>query len=180
MMRYRTIVADPPWSYRDRAATGKRDRRASASDFYPTLSIADLCALPVGEMAAPDAHLYMWITNPLLFDGVETVPRAWGFTYKTLITWYKTGPTGLGRWFRGRTEHVMFCVRGDLPIPAGIREQNHISAVNGHHSRKPDAFMDLVVRVSPAPRLELFARQQRLGWDTWGDEALNHVDMEAS
>ena len=179
--QYRTIVADPPWAYSERAATGKADRRASAGDFYPTMTVAEIAAIPVSTLAAADSHLYLWVTNTKLFEGGEEVMAAWGFTYKTLLTWYKTGSIGLGRWFRGRTEHVMFGVRGHAPIEPSRREQNHISAPNrwDGHSAKPEAFYDLVERVSPGPYLELFARRQRLGWDTWGNEALEHVEMGA-
>jgi N6-adenosine-specific RNA methylase IME4 len=175
--RAATIVADPPWAYRQRPATGKRDRLAAAADFYPVMSIDEIAALPVSDLAATDAHLYLWITNPLLFDGIDRVITAWGFTYRTLVTWNKTGPTGLGRWFRGRTEHVAFCVRGNLPIPPERREQNILSAVNGRHSEKPDAFYDMVERVSPGPYLELFARRRRLGWEAWGNEVDSTVEV---
>ena len=178
MGQYRTIVVDPPWRYRDRPQSGKRDRLAAATDFYPSMSHDEIAALPVGDFAATCAHLYLWITNPLLFEvRPDEIAAGWGFTYKTLLTWNKTGPTGLGRYFRGRTEHVLFCVAGKAPIEPSAREQNIISATNHRHSEKPGAFYDLVERVSPAPRLELFARSQRLGWDTWGNEALCHVDL---
>jgi N6-adenosine-specific RNA methylase IME4 len=176
-VRYRTIVADPPWSYHQRAQSGKRDRRASASDFYDVMSWDAIARLPVVDLADTDAHLYLWVTNALLFEDRDgwTIPRIvgeWGFTYKTLLTWNKTGPTGLGRYFRGRTEHVVFAVRGSCGIEPTMREQNIFHAVNGAHSAKPDCFYDLVERVSPGPYLELFARRARFGWDYWGDQSL--------
>ena len=178
--RYRTIVADPPWAYRDTATiTGKVDRRAAAAEFYPTMPDAEIAALPVLGLAADDAHLYLWVTNTRLFEcrPVE-IAEAWGFTYKTLLTWDKTGPLGLGRYFRGRTEHVLFCVRGSAPIAPTLRKQNILHAPNGAHSAKPEAFYDLVERVSPGPYLELFARRARFGWDYWGDESLNHINLD--
>jgi N6-adenosine-specific RNA methylase IME4 len=176
--KYRTIVADPPWRYSNATPiTGKADRRAGASAFYPTMTDGEIAALPVADLADDNAHLYLWVTNPRMFECDPVgIARSWGFTYKTLLTWYKTGPTGLGYYFRGRTKHVLFCVRGQgLPIHPSQREQNIVLATNRDHSTKPDAFYDLVERVSPEPRLEMFARRQRLGWDTWGNEALEHV-----
>jgi N6-adenosine-specific RNA methylase IME4 len=179
-VRYRTIVADPPWQYASKPATGKADRRAAAEDFYPTMADAEIRALPVAELAADDAHLYLWVTNTRIFECDPVgIAAAWGFTYKTLLTWNKTGPTGVGRWFRGRTEHVLFCARGSLAIPPTQRKQNIFSAVNGAHSRKPDGFYDLVEQVSPGPYLELFARRRRLGWDVWGNEVDSDLELVA-
>jgi N6-adenosine-specific RNA methylase IME4 len=183
MTRYRTIVADPPWRYAYRAHV--RGINASAEDVYPTMTFSDIAAMPIADLVAPDAHLYMWITNTKLFDVDDgwTIPRiveAWGFTYKTLLTWDKTGPLGMGYYFRGRTEHVVFATKGKAPIPCAQREQNIIHAPNGAHSAKPDAFYDLVERVSPGPYLELFARRARFGWDYWGDQSLGTADMDAA
>lgn len=182
MTAYSAIVVDPPWAYASKPPTGKTDKRAGASDFYPTMTHAEIAALPVADYAAENAHLYLWVTNTLLFEDRDgwspySIMDAWGFTYKTLLTWYKTGPMGLGRYFRGRTEHVMFGVRGNLPIEATKREQNILLATNGQHSAKPEAFYDLVERVSPGPYLELFARRNRLGWSTWGNQALEHEEI---
>lgn len=192
MSRYRTIVADPPWRYGKRMhvktqnVAHRQDRSfgASAEDVYPTMSFAEIAAMPVGDLAEDDAHLYLWVTNTKLFDSddgwtIPTILSAWGFTYKTLLTWDKTGPLGMGYYFRGRTEHVIFAVRGRLPIEARQREQNIIHAPNGAHSTKPDAFYDLVERVSPSPRVELFARRARFGWDYWGNESLGTAEMVA-
>ena len=181
--RYRTIVVDPPWRYASvppmySSSTSALAKGVAPDDFYPTMTHEEIAALPVDGLAAANAHLYLWVTNTLLFenrDGLTPVRIAekWGFVYKTLLTWDKTGPLGLGRWFRGRTEHVLFCVRGVAPIEPRVREQNIIHATNASHSVKPDCFYDLVERVSPAPRCELFARRARFGWDyPIGDQAL--------
>lgn len=187
MTKYRTIVVDPPWRYGQRAnvqtswLADKKDRGvgASAQDVYPTMSNAEIAALPVGELAADNAHIYLWVTNTRMFEGEPPaiqILEGWGFTYKTLLTWDKTGPLGLGYYFRGRTEHVMFGVRGRLPIEARRREQNIVHAPNRSHSEKPDAFYDLVERVSPGPYAELFSRRARFGWDyPIGDQALGGV-----
>jgi len=192
--RYRTIVAAPPWPY---DATDGGTLRASAthrpnsfrSPFngvgiagrYQPMSIADLCSLAIADLSEPHAHLYLWATNAFMYEAHD-VARAWGFTPKTICTWGKITPAGrpsmkTGYWFRGATEHWLFCVRGSLRLTTMAPQPTLWLWPRTPHSVKPDAFYDLVERVSPAPRLELFARSQRLGWDTWGDEALNHVTL---
>jgi N6-adenosine-specific RNA methylase IME4 len=178
-MKYRTIVADPPWRYKQTriVTTAKSERtRPDVASRYQTLSIADICAMPVSELAAENAHLYVWTTNPTIRD-VFAVVEAWGFTYRTLITWVKDGTLGLGYYWRGQTEHVAFATRGEAPIEPSRRLRNVFTAPKRGHSVKPQAFQDMVETVSPGPYLELFARTQRLGWDTWGNEALNHIDL---
>jgi N6-adenosine-specific RNA methylase IME4 len=186
-VKYRTIAADPPWPYDTSRALPKSFKRNStialgggAEERYPLMSLADLCALrpPVAD----DAHLYLWTTNAFM-EKAHGVARAWGFQPKTICTWGKVQPNGrpsmkVGYWFRGATEHCIFAVRGSLPFPAGIAEPTLWLWPRLPHSVKPGAFYDLVERVSPAPRLELFARTQRLGWETWGDECLTHVDLD--
>jgi N6-adenosine-specific RNA methylase IME4 len=134
------------------------------------MTTADIAALPIAEQAEDDAHLYLWVTNPHLPE-VWSVMEAWGFRYVTLLTWHKLGPLGLGHYFRGHTEHVLFGVRGRLPISPERRERNHFAATRTRHSAKPDQFYEMVERVSPGPYLELFARRRRYGWDVWGNEA---------
>lgn len=179
---YRTIVADPPWQYQKDTSDGCKP--GTAERHYPTMSMRDIAALPVAPLAEDNAHLYLWVTNPRL-DGDRhdhtftpfDVVRAWGFEYKTMLTWAKDGAPGLGWYFRASTEHVLFAVRGRLPIPPESRERNLFHGPKARHSEKPANFMDMVERVSPGPYIELFARRQRLGWDTWGNECLTHVSL---
>lgn len=169
---FRVITADPPWQYDNRAT------RAAAEDHYPTLSVAELCDLQVSgrtveDCAADGAHLYLWTTNAFLRDAF-TVLESWGFEYKTCLTWVKP-QLGIGNYFRSMTEHVLFGVRGTLRVIDGD-QPNWFEARRGQHSRKPDAFYELVERVSPGPYLELFGRSDRLlgprkGWTVWGNEA---------
>jgi N6-adenosine-specific RNA methylase IME4 len=174
MTPYRTLVIDPPWSY-DR--DGGLGSNRAAADNYPTMTNAAIAALPVREWSDRQAHLYLWVTNPRLFaeagDGLgpRGIMDAWGFRYVTMLTWHKLGAPGLGWYFRGDTEHVLFGIRGRLPIAAELRESNHFAAPRTVHSAKPDRFYELVERVSPGPYLEVFARRRRYGWDVWGDEA---------
>ena len=179
-MKYRTIVADPPWAYdqsRIVTTSKKASTRPEASAQYGTLSVEEICSLDVESIAADDAHLYLWTTNPLLPRAFEVV-EAWGFTYRTLLTWRKRGTMGMGYYFRGETEHVLFATRGKLPIPPADRKRNWFEADRAGHSVKPDVFLDMVESVSPEPRLEMFARRARLiGWDYWGDQSLGTAEM---
>ncbi len=188
MTRYRTIVADPPWDQKagpkftpGLAKSGKHYTRESAASRlleYPTMDVDDIAALPVADMAEGDAHLYLWVTNKYIEDGFA-ICRAWGFRFSTMLTWAKAPRgIGLGGTFCQTTEHVIFGRRGTLSARTRVDStwwgwKRQDSA----HSAKPEAFLDLVEQVSPGPYLELFARRQRLGWDTWGNEALCHVDL---
>lgn len=181
-MTYRTLVIDPPWEYR--RAGGLGSSRAAA-DNYSTMTNAEIAALPVGDMAADGAHLYLWVTNPRLFAedhdalGPVDMLRGWGFRYLTLLTWHKLGAPGMGWYFRGDTEHVLFGIRGAAPIPPRLRLSNHFAAARTVHSAKPDRFYEIVEQVSPEPRLELFARRRRVGWDVWGNEAPEFASTQA-
>jgi len=157
---FATIVIDPPWQY------GNKATRGAAEDHYPTMTQDELIALELP--AEDDAHLYLWVTNNFLRDGLELC-EAWGFAYKTMLTWVKP-QMGMGNYFRSVTEHVLFGVRGSLPTLRNDRT-NVISADRKRHSAKPEAFYDLVAEMSPGPYLEMFARQRRMGWHTWGNEA---------
>lgn len=161
---YRTIVADPPWQY------GNTSTRGAAEDHYPTMSIAELCDLPVEEWAHDEAHLYLWTTNGFLREAFQ-VMDAWGFVYKTTLTWVKP-QLGMGNYFRSSTEHVLFGVRGGM----GTLNSNQINwfyAKRGRHSKKPGCFFDMVEKASPGPHLEMFARERSLDrqhWQVWGNE----------
>lgn len=178
---YSTIVADPPWPYESPDAITRSIKkggdlaRGVAQTGYSLLSMEGLNALDVESLADDAAHLYVWTTNAFMVEAHDLC-RAWGFKPKTILTWTKTyqdDPERVsmktGYWFRGATEHVVFGVRGSLRlatdegVPTGF-----LWPRIGAHSVKPDTFFDLVERVSPGPRVELFARAPRLGWDSWG------------
>ncbi len=171
---YCTIVADPPWP---EYGGGKIKR--GADRHYPLMSIAEICSLgnKVKALRGEEGcHLYLWVTNNYLPAGLE-VMRAWGFEYKTCITWGKvkedgTPTLGLGQYFRGASEHCLFGVYGHLPYrmtdgddPKRGQGRTLILAPRQEHSQKPEALLDMAELVSHPPRLELFARRQRLGWD---------------
>lgn len=158
---YQTIVADPPWAY-DRG-----DIRGSAEGHYRVMTIEEIAAVPVAPLVGEEAHLYLWVTNPHM-PLVWPVLDAWGFDYKTLVTWVKP-QIGTGFYFRSATEHVIFATRGNLPLrDRGIR--NWFEADRTEHSVKPEQFYEIVERASHGPYLELFARRPRAGWAGWGDE----------
>lgn len=157
---FSAIVIDPPWRY-DNVAT-----RGAAEDHYRTMSLDELAELELP--AADDSHLYLWVTNGFIDEGFDLIAE-WGFTYKTCLTWCKP-QIGMGNWFRGTTEHVLFGVRGKLPT---LRNNvpTHFVADRTRHSAKPEAFYDLVESCTPGPWLEMFARRRRFGWHVWGNEA---------
>jgi N6-adenosine-specific RNA methylase IME4 len=170
---YRTIVIDPPWQYENAGF------RSAAARKYPTMSLAELKALPVPKLADPSgAHVYLWVTNPMLREGFALL-EAWGLKYKTMLTWHKEkgGKPGLGHYFRGETEHVLFAVRGTLPLLKN-NVSNFIWTEAGAHSVKPVAFFDRVKLVSPGPQIEMFARCKRAGWHRWGAEAPNGPETD--
>ena len=143
---------------------------------YGTMTNEEIMSLPVERLALPQSHLYLWVPNALVLEGLE-VMRRWGFTYKTNIVWYKVrkdgGPDGrgVGFYFRNVTELILFGVRGNLrTLPPGRRQPNIIISQKREHSRKPDEQYDIIESCSPGPYLELFARHQRPGWYVWGDE----------
>ena len=192
-VKYRTIVADPPWPQPD---TGARTQSTNGnwrgkwtgyvSEIpYLTMSVEAIKSLPVSALAEDDAHLYLWTTNRFLED-VWAVARAWGFRPSTLLTWCKAPMgLGLGGAFTITTEYILFARRGSLaPLSRSDstwwqwrRPYNEHGAPS--HSQKPEHFLDLVEQVSPAPRVELFARRHRLGWDVHGFESANNATLEA-
>jgi len=172
--RFGTVYADPPWRFTNR--TGKMAPEHRRLHRYRTMTVDEICQLPVPDVAAQRSHLYLWVPNALLQDGLM-VMKAWGFTYKCNLVWYKTrkdgGPDGrgVGFYFRNVTELLLFGVRGSMrTLPPGRRMVNLVPVRKREHSRKPDEFYDLIEQCSPGPRLELFARHPKDGWQQWGDE----------
>lgn len=174
--KFSTILADPPWRFTNR--TGKMAPEHKRLNRYDTMTLEDICALPVEETAADRAHLYLWVPNALLPDGLS-VMKAWGFTYKTNIIWHKirkdggSDGRGVGFYFRNVTEVLLFGVRGKniRTLAPGRRQVNLIPSRKREHSRKPDEQYTLIEECSPGPFIELFARGQREGWTTWGNQA---------
>jgi len=174
--RFGTILADPPWRFQN--STGKVAPEHRRLSRYGTLSLSEIAALPVGAIAADTAHLYLWIPNALLAEGLA-VMGAWGFTYKSNIVWHKirkdggSDGRGVGFYFRNVTELVLFGVRGKnaRTRAAGRRQVNLLSTRKREHSRKPDEIYPIIEACSRGPFLELFARGERPGWKAWGNQA---------
>lgn len=176
---FSTVLADPPWRFANR--TGKVAPEHRRLDRYSTMSLDAIKALKVGEVAAPNAHLYLWVPNALLPDGLE-VMAAWGFRYVSNIVWAKRridgGPDGrgVGFYFRNVTELLLFGVRGSMRTLAPGRSQvNMIETRKREHSRKPDEQYALIESCSPGAYLEMFARHARPGWTVWGDESSEDI-----
>lgn len=151
---------------------------------YPTLEFEEIYELPVPQLAAAQSHLYLWVPNALLAEGLETM-RRWGFTYKTSLVWYKQrkdgGPDGrgVGFYFRNVTETVLFGIRGSLrTLAPGRRQVNLFGSQKREHSRKPEELYDIIEACRPGPYVELFARHPREGWTQWGNEVVEHHDQQ--
>lgn len=167
-------MADPPWALEWNAniGTGRSGRPGLP---YDTMTLEQICALPVPDLAEKSAHLWLWTTATFLWDAPR-VALSWGFRPSYTLIWAKPG-LGVGGRFRHTVEYFLFCERG-AQLPLTRRDlPTHYVWPSSQHSAKPGAFYDLVEAVSPAPRVELFAREQRLGWDSWGNEALEHVTL---
>lgn len=181
--RYRTIVADPPWPYDGGVSFGgSKDKLHSFGLPYSSMSLDEIAALPIPELADKDAWLFLWTTNRYLRKAVDLI-EGWGFEYRQLITWAKLGASPFGGTFtHNAAEYLFACSRGNPRVLARWPGGNVITTTRqgaGGHSRKPEVFLDLVEHVAPGPHLEMFARRNRLGWDTWGNEALEHVELSA-
>jgi N6-adenosine-specific RNA methylase IME4 len=170
-----TVLADPPWRFENRTGKVAPEHRRLAR--YQTMAAKDIAALPVADLMARQSHCYLWVPNALLADGLMVL-EGWGFDYKANLVWHKvrkdggSDGRGVGFYFRNVTELVLFGTRGRLrTLPPARSQVNLIASRKREHSRKPEELYGLIEACSPGPRLELFARYPRLGWDAWGDEA---------
>lgn len=174
--KFSTILVDPPWQFQNR--TGKVAPEHKRLNRYSTMSLNDIKALPVADAAADTSHLYLWVPNALLPEGLA-VMQAWGFQYKSNLVWHKIrkdgGPDGrgVGFYFRNVTELILFGVRGKnaRTLAPGRSQVNFMATRKREHSRKPDEQYELIEACSPGPFLELFARGERPNWAVWGNQA---------
>jgi N6-adenosine-specific RNA methylase IME4 len=174
--KFATLLVDPPWRFVNR--TGKVAPEHRRLSRYGTLTVEEIAALPVEKILAPTAHLYLWVPNALLPEGIRVL-EAWGFEYKSNIVWHKlrkdggSDGRGVGFYFRNVTELILFGVRGKnaRTLAAGRRQVNYIGTRKREHSRKPDEQYPIIEVCSPGPFIELFARGVRPNWATWGIEA---------
>jgi N6-adenosine-specific RNA methylase IME4 len=177
--RFGTVLADPPWRFVNRTGKVAPEHRRLAR--YETMTIAEIAALPVHDVAADKSHCYLWTPNALVPDAFKVLD-AWGFTYKAMIVWHKvrkdggSDGRGVGFYFRNVTETILFGVRGSLrTFQPGRRQVNLLATRKREHSRKPDELYKIVEACSPGPFLELFARYPQPGWSAWGNEAAPEV-----
>ena len=179
--KYKTIYADPPWQFQNR--TGKVAPEHKRLTRYNTLTLDEIKEIPVSDVAEEKSHLYLWVPNALLPEGLQ-VMSAWGFEYKTNIIWEKIRKDGMpdgrgvGFYFRNVTEILLFGIRGgkNRTLDAGRSQVNLIRSIKREHSRKPDEMIKLIEKCSAPPYLELFARGDREGWDMWGNQATNDYE----
>ena len=182
---YRTIYADPPWQFQNR--TGKVAPEHKRLKRYETMSLDEIKRLPVSEAAGEKSHLYLWVPNALLPEGLE-IMKAWGFEYKTNIIWEKVRTDGqpdgrgVGFYFRNVTEILLFGIHGknNRTLQAGRSQVNLIRSMKREHSRKPDEIIPIIEACSSGPYLELFARGDRPGWDLWGNQATPEYEPDWS
>ena len=174
--RVSTILADPPWRFKNQ--TGKVAPEHKRLSRYSTMTLGEIASIPLGNVLMPTAHLYLWCPNALIPDGLA-VMSAWGFTYKSNLVWHKvrkdggSDGRGVGFYFRNVTELLLFGIRGckARTLSPGRSQVNLIATRKREHSRKPDEQYDIIEACSPGPYLELFARGARQGWAVWGDQA---------
>jgi N6-adenosine-specific RNA methylase IME4 len=174
--KFGTILADPPWRFQN--STGKVAPEHRRLSRYSTMTLSEICALPVEGVSAPVAHLYLWVPNALLPEGLQ-VMAAWGFRYKSNIVWHKirkdggSDGRGVGFYFRNVTELLLFGVRGKnaRTLKRGRTQVNLLATRKREHSRKPDEQYAIIEACSWGPYLELFARGARPGWTAWGNQA---------
>jgi len=186
MKKYNVLYCDPPWKYDSNRAG--RDNKHGADQNYKLTGMVGLKAMPIREITSDDSLCFMLVTVPMMRDGLELL-SAWGFTYKTMITWEKTGLLGMGRWVRVQTEHILIGVKGHVK-PFGHQERNIYRHKIGKHSQKPHFFRILVETLAGKSfdelyKLELFARSREgffpdyeyEGWDVYGNEVNNSIDL---
>lgn len=183
--KYKTVYADPPWQFSNRS--GKIAPENKKLTRYGTMTLDDIKSLPISEITEDEAHLYLWVPNALLPQGLE-VMKDWGFTYKTNLIWEKVRKDGqpdgrgVGFYFRNVTEVLLFGVKTKRKsdtfrtLQPGRSQVNLLRSMKREHSRKPDEFIPLIEACSPGPYIELFARGTRPGWALWGDQATDDYE----
>ena len=161
--KYQVIYADPPWEYENSGYDN------AAASLYPTMPLEDICALPVRTLATSASVLFLWATNPLLPEALRVMAE-WGFEYKTNIAWVKDRGRGMGWFLKSKHELLLIGVGAQTPQPVERPDSAQEFDRGKVHSRKPEEFREMIERMYPGNKIELFARVKRAGWDTWGNE----------
>ena len=173
-MKYKTIAADPPWPEKKSVLWG----RQRAADVYPLMTVEEICKLPVGQLGDENSHLWLWTTARFIDTAIREVVPAYGFEYKGIVTCCKM-QLGVGRYLRTNTEFLVFAARNNMiTLHKGI--PTWFTAPRGKHSVKPEESYRIIELASPPPRIELFARKPRSGWDVWGLDVESDITLEAS
>jgi len=174
MKKYQIIYADPPW---EQKMSGKyKSYKLKTNLSYPTMTLDDIKSLPINNIAEVGCHLWLWTTNQFLRQGFD-VMESWGFKYLSPITWVK--PSVIGNYFVHRTQTLLFGYKEKCLFPLGRYKPTVLmTSLPKRHSKKPEEFYELIESISPEPRLELFARERRFGWDCWGNEVESDIDLE--
>ena len=172
--KYKIIYADPPYLYKNKNTGGSMISGAIAK--YPVMDLQDILELPVKEIAHKDSCLFLWVTVPLIQEGFQVL-NAWGFKYKTMLTWRKIMSLGMGYWYRGQTEHLLLGIKGKVKA-FRIQKPNFIQCKVGKHSQKPQEFRGLIEMTGLNPKIELFAREKHKGWDVWGNEVESDIILK--
>lgn len=162
--KYQIIYTDPPWAYRNHRTGGSM--KSGSESKYPTMTLDDIKQLPITQIANKDSVLFLWATVPLLPDCLSVLV-AWGFEYKTTLFWRKIMSLGMGFWYRGQVELLLLGIKGKVK-PFRIQKPNFIQSKVREHSRKPDEFYEFIEMTGLEPKIELFARNKREGWDSIG------------
>ena len=173
MKKYQVIYADPPRLYRNKNTGGSMI--SGSAHKYSVMSDADICALPIKSIADKNAVLFLWATIPLLPETLE-IMKVWGFNYKTAIIWRKIMSLGLGFWFRGQVELCLVGIKGNVKA-FRCQKPNFIQSKVRKHSQKPEEMYELIEGLGIEPKIELFARQKREGWHSWGNEIENDIEL---
>ena len=174
MKKYKIIYADPPWRYKNKRTGGSM--KSGSSQKYSTMDFEEVKKLPVEKIANSNSVLFLWSTVPFL-PKILKVMESWGYRYKTSIFWEKIGRLGMGFWFRGQVEILLVGIKGEVK-PFRIQKKNILHVKIRGHSQKPDEFYELIEMIKLKPRIELFARNKRKGWDVWGNEVESDIKME--
>jgi N6-adenosine-specific RNA methylase IME4 len=172
MKKYKTIVADPPWDQKNMNKWKRREKTPENLP-YPTMNLEDIKSLEIQKFSDENSMCFIWTTNQFLPKTFEVL-NAWGFKYLTTLTWVK--PSGVGAWFINRTQHIIVGYKGKLELKKRFEPSVYFHN-SLKHSQKPDIFHELFEKVSHEPRLELFARNKRKGWDVWGNEVVSDIKM---
>jgi len=171
--KYQIIYADPPWSYRNKNTGGSMKSGALAK--YKTMSLLEICNLPIDEISNKNSALFLWVTCPLMQEGLQ-VMNAWGYHYKTKIYWRKIMSLGMGFWFRGQVEELWLGIKGKVPA-FRLQIANFIQTKALKHSQKPIEARQIIEQTKLVPRIELFAREKIPGWDVWGNEIESDIKL---